>query len=125
MAALAERKASHGKASTAAAGGAHAHTMAATSRQTILDDSMHPIRPHDLPRGVWTVLLRLRGAGALLFALNMLRPAMCMLPQWCVKRKAACAQGMRVMWWGALCATCCCGRGPRTLTLSPQLRPCR
>ncbi|CAL8470290.1 g9832 [Coccomyxa elongata] len=24
---------------------------------------MHPIRPHDIPRGVWTVLLRLRGAG--------------------------------------------------------------
>jgi len=29
----------------------------------ILDDSRHPIRQHDIPRGVWTTLLKLRGAG--------------------------------------------------------------
>ncbi|BDA44328.1 probable poly(A) polymerase I [Coccomyxa sp. Obi] len=51
------RRASHAKASTAPQG------ARSRVRNPILDDSMHPIRPHDIPRGVWTVLLRLRGAG--------------------------------------------------------------
>ena len=57
-AALAERKASHAQASTAQRASARLAV-----RQTIFDDSEHRIRPRDIPRCVWTVLLRLRGAG--------------------------------------------------------------
>jgi hypothetical protein len=57
-AALAERKASHAQASTAQRPAARPAV-----RQTIFDDSEHRIRPRDIPRCVWTVLLRLRGAG--------------------------------------------------------------
>ena len=63
----ADRRASHSKASTAS-------RAQASSRNPILDDSMHPIRPHDIPRGVWTVLLRLRGAGVFLFKLHCSHP---------------------------------------------------
>lgn len=62
----ADRRASHSKASTAS----EPARAQASSRNPILDDSMHPIRPHDIPRGVWTVLLRLRGAGVFLFKLH-------------------------------------------------------
>ena len=69
-AALAERRASHAKTSTASAGAkartaraASSSSSSSSSKQTILDDSAHPIRRRDIPRGVWTVLLRLRGAG--------------------------------------------------------------
>ena len=30
----------------------------------ILDDSQHSIRQHDIPRGAWLALLKLRGAGS-------------------------------------------------------------
>lgn len=57
----ADRKASHAKASTSP----KPARLQVRSKEPILDDSMHPIRPHDIPRSVWTVLLRLRGAGEL------------------------------------------------------------
>ena len=34
-----------------------------SSEGRILDDSVHCIRHQDIPRGVWTALLKLRGAG--------------------------------------------------------------
>lgn len=36
---------------------------AARPEARIIDDSLHPIRQQDIPRGVWTALLKLRGAG--------------------------------------------------------------
>ena len=38
---------------------------AAIPEATIIDDSLHPIRQQDIPRGAWTALLKLRGAGDL------------------------------------------------------------
>ena len=52
---LAERRSSHAEASTAKAWNTARITQSASGnmKDTILDDSMHPIRQRDIPRGVW------------------------------------------------------------------------
>ena len=139
---LAERRSSHAEASTAKAWNTARITQSASGnmKDTILDDSMHPIRQRDIPRGVWTVLLRLRGAGASFYS------ALCMLVAchayslsvytdlwvWsgpahtCMQhtlhqrvtqyQHCSMLQGMRGTWWEGLCATSCCKRSQRTTT---------
>lgn len=49
-------------------------SKAAFPEARIVDDSLHPIRQQDIPRGAWTALLKLRGAGDVQSSLTDLLP---------------------------------------------------